>query len=747
MWLLDSAELAAYLEHSDVDVPQRLILPPPTFAHLLEDSELGDAVERELGNLQPADPNSVMVCCFKVSSAVERLDLPLDLESELRLRYQQLCLRSEAAEVQLTVGPLYEQARHRVQGEEALIGSVKKCYGEYLSTTIMAEPSATIGQLVKGAPGLVIQRSLNARCSGVVLTLDPVSGAPEFVVIYSAWGLADDILRKKLGRDEYLLHKPTLQQGHNALVGRYCGHKEFLYAYDLSSHRMCHRSVDPSRIRSYTLNKEEALTLARAALALEQRLGGPISLDWGQEEPGRRLVVTGYQAKKSPAPNPLTLFRLDAHGPCRLRGKAVGHSVAVGRVRVIEGPTQLDEFRDGEVLVASKTEPDWEPFFKRAAALVTELDTRVSHSTILAREMGIPAVLSADGCTDVLNDGDLVTVSCCQGKVGAVYEGEAQVYPEQYHLDKLPDLDCSLMVSLSMPERALAEGLRPWAGAGLVRSEFLLTGWVKIHPLALLNPSCLTPQERGVVDRLCRGYDSKTEYFLDRMSMGIGTIASAFWPRPVTLRLSDLKSNEYAKLVAGSRFEPAEHNPMLGWRGASRYYHGEYREAFALELEAVRRVRQEMGLHNLHVMLPFLRTPDEAATVLRLLEGGGLQSGQDGLQLWMMAEVPSNVFLADEFAAMFDGLSIGGNDLTQLTLGVDRDCKRVAPIFDDQHPAMIKAYKKVIEAAHRAGKPVGFCGQAVSDDPIFATTLVDLGIDSLSISPDALVDTLTALRG
>ncbi len=415
--------------------------------------------------------------------------------------------------------------------------------------------------------------------------------------------------------------------------------------------------------------------------------------------------------------------------------------MATGSTRVLKDPSEIESFRSGEVLVTEITDPDWEPIMKTASAIVTDRGGRTSHAAIVARELGIPAVVGTENATGAVETGRSVTVSCCEGEVGRVYEGTLRHEVTEVDPTSLPRPRTQVMMNVANPERVFELSRLPNDGVGLARMEFVFAGWVGIHPLALTRFASLPPKIKLEINRLTRGYEDKTEFFVDRLAQAIGTLAAAFYPKPVILRFSDFKTNEYAHLLGGENFEPHEENPMLGWRGASRYYHPDYKEGFMLELRAVKRVRETFGLKNLKVMVPFCRSPEEGRRVLEVMREGGLVRGEDGLEVYVMAEIPSNVILAQEFAAIFDGFSIGSNDLTQLVLGVDRDSARVAPLFDERNEAVKRMCATLIEEAHRAGRKVGICGQAPSDYPDFAAFLVEKGIDSVSLSPDAVVPT------
>lgn len=733
----------------DILVVPSFAVEPSWFREFLTFSGLQTRVLEQLSSLDESDPDSVMLVTFALRSAVLSGELPKSLREHLQQGYQRVSVEAGLPEALVTVRPagasFHQGGRYR--GLSAIEDAILGGWAEYLSRALISQgvrqPSALLAQV----PRLVVARALGWDCSGIVTTVDLKAGHGDFAAVYSSWGMAEDIARKELARDEDTWHKPTLREGFRPLVRRRVGNKEFRLDFDISQGKMSHTEVPHERRREFTLTAAESQRLALAALALEEAVKEPVELDWGMEQGwSRQLHLLSYRTL-SPPPSPcLRLYSLGQRGERLLSGRAVGHAVATGQVRVVEERSQLCQLRPGEILVAGKTEPDWEPYFKQAGAIVTEADTRVSHATLLAREMGIPAMLDVAGCTLFLDTGQTVTVSCCEGEIAHIYEGQAEVECQEYDAERLPDLTTKLMVSLSMPERALPEARRPWAGVGLVRSEFIFSGWVRIHPMALLHPERLAPEVQGTLHRLCRGYPDMREYFLDQMSQAVATVASAFWPRPVVLRLSDLKSQEYARLVGGDRFEPSESNPALGFRGAARYLHPDYRPAFELELEAIQRVRRDMGLKNLQLMVPFCRTPEEAEEVLEVMAQAGLGQGVEGLQISMMAELASHVFLADEFLQLFDGMSIGSNDLTQTVLGVDRDNKRVADRFDELHPALMVCYEKLIEAAKRAGKPVSFCGQVADEDPMFAATLAEMGIDAISVPPDAFFKTLSALK-
>jgi pyruvate,water dikinase len=492
------------------------------------------------------------------------------------------------------------------------------------------------------------------------------------------------------------------------------------------------------------------LTLARWAAQIEdhysKRRGTdvPMDIEWAKDGVSGDLYVVQARPETVHSRNAhpkLHLYTMKGHSTSIAQGLAIGDGVVQGHVRVLHDPRQADEFRPGEILVTEITDPDWEPVMKAAAGIVTDRGGRTSHAAIVARELGVPAIVGAGDATTKLVDGSLVTLSCAEGETGRLYAGAVPFDVQEIDPSTVARPCTQILLNVGNPEHALRQSLLPSDGVGLARMEFVFAGWVGVHPLALTRYASLTPAVQRQVDAITSGYVDKTAFFVDRLAQGIGTIAAAFHPRPVILRFSDFKTNEYAKLVGGKDFEPSEENPMLGWRGASRYYHPDYKEGFLLECAAVKRVRETFGLTNLKLMIPFCRTPEEGELVLGAMREAGLVRGENGLEVYVMAEIPSNILLADRFAKIFDGFSIGSNDLTQLTLGVDRDSTTVAPLFDERNEAIKWSCAHLVEAAHRAGRKVGICGQAPSDFPDFAAFLVECGIDSISLSADALVRT------
>jgi pyruvate,water dikinase len=590
--------------------------------------------------------------------------------------------------------------------------------------------------------------------AGVIFTLDPDTGHRGFVLVTSSYGLGESVVQGRVEPDSFHVHKATLAKGCRSLVRRKVGTKEVRLVYDMIGHRHVRsEAVAPADREKLSITDDDALELARWALRIEDhysKLHGaptPMDIEWAKDGRSGELFVvqarpeTVHSLRGRPT---VRLYELAGHGEAVVSGLAIGDAVASGRGHVIRDPRDLAAFTAGEILVTEVTDPDWEPIMKTAAGVITERGGRTSHAAIVARELGIPALVGATGAIAKIEKlrGGKITLSCAEGEIGRVYAGEIGFKVQEIDPATLARPKTKVMLNVGNPDQAIKHSLLPSDGVGLARMEFIFAGAVGVHPLALTRYATLSADDQRAVDRLTRGYADKIEYFIDKLAEGIATIAAAFHPRPVILRFSDFKTNEYARLAGGSSFEPTEENPMLGWRGASRYYHPGYEDGFQLEVAAVRRVRETMGLENLKVMIPFCRTPEEGARVLEAMKRGGLVRGERGLEVYVMAEIPSNVILADRFAALFDGFSIGSNDLTQLTLGVDRDSTTVAPLFDERNEAVKWSCARLLEVAHAAGRKVGICGQAPSDYPDFAAFLVERGIDSVSLSPDALMRTM-----
>jgi pyruvate,water dikinase len=633
-----------------------------------------------------------------------------------------------------------------IQGDANVLDACKRCYA-----SLFTDRAITYRQLHgfdhrKVALSVGIQRMVRADlgCAGVMFSLDTDSGFDKVVLISGAWGLGENVVQGTVEPDEYQVFKPFLDNAAlTPLIHRKLGLKAQKTVY--AEQGSATRSVPTSETEqaSYVLKDEEVLQLARWALVIERHYGMPMDMEWARDgQTGELFIVQArpetVQARK--AAGVLKTYSLKGKARKLVEGIALGEAIVSGPVCRISTPADIDRFVDGSILVAETTDPDWVPVMRRAKALVTDHGGRTSHAAIVSRELGLPAIVGTGRATSLLNDGDIVTVSCAEGAVGKVYAGALDFNVEELPIKDIPATRTAVMLNLADPAAAYRWWQLPADGVGLARMEFVISNHVRVHPLALLRYAELKDAAvRGQIDVLTRGYADRSDYFVDQLSLGLARIAAALHPRPVIIRMSDFKTNEYANLLGGAQFEIAEENPMIGLRGASRYYSEHYREGFVLECRAIRRLREVLGFRNVLVMIPFCRTPLEADRVLEVMASQGLKRGVDGLQVYVMCEIPSNVILAHEFAERFDGFSIGSNDLTQLTLGVDRDSEELAALFDEQDAAVLWMIKTVIARAHESGVKVGLCGQAPSNHPEFARFLVDCGIDSVSVTPDSFV--------
>ncbi|BDG19694.1 phosphoenolpyruvate synthase [Thermus thermophilus] len=758
-------EMIRELSPLGVRVPEGFATTSEAYWHFLEHNGLKEAIARELGELDPEDPKALQRVSRRLRNLILKGEYPQDLREEILEAYRRLseeageeeipvAVRSSATAEDLPTASFAGQQESflYVQGEADLLLHVKRAMASLFTARAISYRAHMGFDHLKVALSVGVQRMVRAddAASGVIFTLDPDTGHRGFVYLTAIYGLGENIVQGRVIPDGYYVHKETFREGFRAVVYRRLGAKELTLAFDPREGRLKNRPTPLYLRNRFALRDEEVLLLADWALKIEdhysKKRGSPTPMDieWAKDGPTGELFVLQARpetvhSQKTPV---LRVFRLLKRGEVLAEGLAVGEAIAMGRARVLRDPREMDRFQEGEVLVTETTNPDWEPIMKKAAAIVTERGGRTSHAAIVARELGVPAVVGAVGATRSVPEGEEVTVSCAEGERGVVYRGRLPFEVEEIRPETLPRTRTRILVNVGTPEEALRTSLLPTDGVGLLRMEFVFASHVRVHPLALTRFETLPKEVRRQVEEVTEAYPDKRAYFVERLSEGIGLIAAAFYPRPVLLRFSDFKTNEYARLLGGHLFEPKEENPMLGWRGASRYYHPDYKEGFLLEVAAVRRVREEMGLKNLMVMVPFCRTPEEGEKVLEVMAEGGLRRGEGGLEVHVMAEIPSNVLEAEAFAELFDGFSIGSNDLTQLALGLDRDSERVAHLFDERRETVKRLAAMLIEKAHAKGKKVGICGQAPSDYPEFAAFLVERGIDSLSLNPDALLRTV-----
>jgi pyruvate,water dikinase len=634
-----------------------------------------------------------------------------------------------------------------ISGAAAVLDACKRCYASLFTNRAIVYRQAQGFDHLKIALSVGVQHMVRADLggAGVLFSIDTETGFPNVALINSAWGLGDLVVQGEVDPDEHIVFKPLLDvAGAVPIIEKKLGGKSQKMVYSNvggEPTRKAPTSLDEQR--RFVLGDDDVLALGRWARLIEDHYGSPMDIEWAKDGKSGELFVLQARPEtvhSRKAASAFKTYRIESKGRELTRGLAIGAAIAAGKACLIRTPEEMSRFQDGAVLVAETTDPDWVPIMKRAAAIVTDHGGRTSHAAIVSRELGVPAIVGTGNATQVLRDEQEITVSCAEGLDGFVYEGRAEYEVDEFDLASAPKTQTQIMLNLANPAAAFRWWRLPADGVGLARMEFVIGNHIKVHPMALVRSDALTdPSARETIRKLTEGYPDRSEYFVDRLSRGLSRIAAALYPKPVIVRLSDFKTNEYASLIGGRSFEPLEENPMLGLRGASRYYSDRYREGFALECRAIKRLREQMGFANVVVMIPFCRSVKEADRVLDLMAENGLRRGEKDLQVYVMCEIPSNVILAKDFAERFDGFSIGSNDLTQLVLGVDRDCEELAELFDEQDEAVKWMISEVITAAHVAEAKIGLCGQAPSDYPDFAEFLVECGIDSISVSPDSFM--------
>jgi pyruvate,water dikinase len=748
-----------------VRIPDGFAITVKGYREFLKHNRLDQPIAAALGAMKADDVESLEHTSRHIRNLVQKGRFPEGLEHEIVRAYEALskqygtdalsvAVRSSATAEDLP-GASFAGAHSTflyIRGDTELLDAVRRCYASLFTPRAIRYRVDMGFEHTRVGLSVGVQKIVRSdlSSSGVIFTLDTESGFRDVVMIDGIWGIGENIVQGKVVPDEWYVHKPTLRQGFRPLLWRKLGAKEFKLVFDSATHRLKNLPTPAAERGRFCLSDDDVLLLARWAATIEEHYSTkrgeptPMDIEWAKDgETGDMFIVqarpeTVHAMKTSPT---IKLYALQEKGRVLVTGLPVGEKIATGAAHVINDPKSMGEFRRGEVLVTEVTDPDWEPIMKISSAIVTERGGRTSHAAIVARELGIPAIVGTGNATHALKTGRLVTVSCAEGEIGHVYEGALKFDVEEFDPSALGKTRTKIMVNIGDPEQAFKLAQLPNDGVGLARMEFIFAGWVKVHPLALLRYKSMPIAVQRDIELLTAGYADKREYFIDKLAQGIGTLAAAFWPKPVILRFSDFKTNEYAHLIGGAQFEPHEENPMLGWRGASRYYHPDYKAGFMLEVAAVKRVREEYGLKNLKVMIPFCRTPEEGRQVLATMAEGKLVRGENELEVYVMAEIPSNVILAEDFSRIFDGFSIGSNDLTQLVLGVDRDSERCAALFDERNAAVKQACADLIKTAHAHGRKVGICGQAPSDYPEFAAFLVEQGIDSISLNSDSVVRT------
>ena len=760
-------EMYRALAPQGVRVPNGFAVTAAAYRAVLDGAGAWPALHAALGGLVASDVRALAAAGARAREIVYGAPLPADLQRQILEAYLalqkeygtelSLAVRSSATAEDLPTASFagqHETFLH-IRGDAQLLDAYRRCLASlFTDRAIHYRLDQGFDHFKLGlSVGIMKMVRSDLASSGVIFTLDTESGFRNVVFVTGSYGLGENVVQGAVDPDEFYVFKPTLAQGHRAVLRRVRGAKKIKMVYAEGAGRQTTRNVptDQAARQRFCLGDAEVLELADDAVAIErhysERAGAPVPMDieWAKDgSDGQLYVVQARPETVASQRRPTVLERYHVQGGARalVTGRSVGEKAAAGTARVVRDLPGLQQFRAGEVLVADTTTPDWEPVMKTAAAIVTNRGGRTCHAAIVARELGIPAVVGAGTATTSIPDGKAVTVSCAEGDVGKVYEGSVPIEVERLDLSALPRPATAIMVNLGNPDLAFQTSFLPNDGVGLARMEFIITESIKAHPLALLHPDRIaSPEDRSAITRLTDGYARPEDFFVERLAEGVGTIAAAFYPKPVIVRMSDFKSNEYAALLGGAAFEPHEDNPMLGFRGASRYTHPAYAEGFALECAAIKRVREAMGLHNVIPMIPFCRRVEEAERVVQRMAELGLKRGEGGLEVYVMCEIPNNVVQLDAFAQHFDGFSIGSNDLTQLTLGVDRDSALVAFDFDERDPGVKTMLRLAVEGCKRTGRHSGLCGQAPSDYPDMAEFLVELGIDSMSLNPDAVLGT------
>ena len=761
-------EMISQLAATGVKVPGGFATTAEAFRDFLTHNRLTERINARLASLNTDDVKALAEAGAEIRGWVRDAGLPPDLEKAIRDNFARLtegapegisfAVRSSATAEDLPDASFAGQQETvlNVVGIDAILDHIREVFASLYNDRAISY------RVHKGFAheGVALSAGIQRMCrsdlgaSGVMFTIDTESGFEDVVFITSSWGLGETVVQGAVNPDEFYIHKPMLAAGKYPLIRRHLGSKLIKMEFaDRQAEGRTVRTVDtpPEQRARFSLSDEEVIELARYATIIEQHYGRPMDIEWGKDGIDGQLFILQARpetVKSQARDRRQQRFVLKGSSDVLTSGRAIGQKIGTGRVRVVGDASEMEHVQPGDILVTDMTDPNWEPVMKRASAIVTNRGGRTCHAAIIARELGIPAVVGCGNATDVLKEGRLVTVSCAEGDTGYVYDGQLETEVTDVETGTMPKVPAKIMMNVGNPQLAFEFAALPNDGVGLARLEFVINNNIGIHPRAILDYPAVDADLKQAVESVARGYASPRAFYVEKLAEGVATIAAAFWPKPVIVRLSDFKSNEYRKLIGGSRYEPEEENPMLGFRGASRYVSSTFADCFEMECRAMKRVREDMGLTNVQLMIPFVRTVKEGARVIELLEKHGLKRGEGGapdgtgaLKVVMMCELPSNAILADEFLQHFDGFSIGSNDMTQLTLGLDRDSGLVAEGFDERDPAVKALLARAIEAARKAGKYVGICGQGPSDHPDMAEWLVEQGITSISLNPDTVVST------
>jgi pyruvate, water dikinase len=751
-------EMISNLSNLGVNVPGGFATTAAAFREFLDQSGLADRIRRTLEDLDPEDTRELAATGTRIRQWIMETPLQAPLEEAIGQAWKKLqdrhgenlavAVRSSATAEDLPDASFAGQQETflNVRGLDAVLEKIHAVFASLYNDRAIAYRvhHGFEHHDVALSAGIQLMVRAGTGAAGVLFTLDTESGYRNVVFITSSYGLGESVVQGAVNPDEFYLFKPNLKSGRPAILRRSLGSKATRMVYSDSNGGGVTTEDTPDDLRqAFSISDEDATALANMALTIEKHYKRPMDIEWGKDGVSGELFILQARPEtvKSRAGQSMERFRLEDSGEVIIEGRAIGQRIGQGIARVIESLDQMHDVAAGDVLVTDMTDPDWEPIMKRASAIVTNRGGRTCHAAIIARELGIPAVVGCGNATDRIPDGDTVTVSCAEGDTGRIYKGKLEFSVAEDTLDDMPEAPLKIMMNVANADRAFDFAQIPNHGIGLARLEFIINRMIGIHPRALLEYDRQSDDIRAEIDRRAAGYADPVSFYIDKLAEGIATIAAPFGPHPVIVRLSDFKSNEYANLIGGEQYEPDEENPMIGWRGASRYVDDKFKPAFELECKALKKVREDMGLDHVWCMIPFVRTVDEAREVVAVLDQFGLKRGQNGLKLIMMCELPSNALLADEFLEYFDGFSIGSNDMTQLTLGLDRDSALVAHRFDERDGAVKALLSMAIKACKARGKYIGICGQGPSDYPDLAQWLLDQGIESMSLNPDTVVDT------
>ncbi|MBD3304208.1 phosphoenolpyruvate synthase [Candidatus Woesearchaeota archaeon] len=762
-------EMYQELTKKKINIPYGFAVTAYAYRYLLEKAGVEDEIEQALKGLNIKDIRNLSTRGKKVRDIIRKCDFPPELHKAITEAYHKLskkyktkntdvAVRSSATAEDLPEASFAGQQETylNIHNEKALISACKKCFASLFTNRAIAYREEKGFDHFKVYLSIGVQKMVRSdkASSGVMFTLDTETGFDDVVFVTASWGLGENVVQGAVNPDEFHIFEPTLLKGYKPIITKSLGSKSKTMIYAKGKEPTKNTNTPIKKQKEFCLKDEEVLQLAKWAGTIEKHYTKkkgtwtPMDIEWAKDGKSSKLYVVQARpetVQSQKQRHTLKEYKIKEKGEIITTGKSVGSKIANGKAAVIKNVKEIEKFKPGQILVTEMTDPDWVPIMRQAAAIVTDKGGRTCHAAIVSRELGIPCIVGTTEATSKIKNKQSITTDCSQGEEGLIYKGELKFEIKKTNIKNFPKTKTKVMMNIGSPNEAFELSFIPNSGVGLAREEFIINSYIKIHPMALIDYKKMPKHTKKKIDALTQGYKDKKQFFIDKLARGVGTIAAAFYPNDVIVRMSDFKSNEYANLIGGKLYEPKEDNPMIGWRGASRYYNPKYAPAFALECKALRKVREEFGLMNVKIMIPFCRTVKEGKKVIKEMKKNGLEQGKNGLQVYVMCEIPSNVVLADEFSKVFDGFSIGTNDLTQLTLGLDRDSELVADLYDERNEAVKDLVHYVIDKAKKNKRKIGLCGDAPSTYPEFAQFLVECGIDSISLSPDAVVKTTLAI--